>query len=800
MIAESKKRPRVVRSERLEHYRNGTVNDTLLEEAIADIKKSGLDFDLLKKHEIKIFNGTEEELFSRLGFTRIGNQSLLDDTIRLIEFPYFKEGVLSDYNVYKTVPTLEGSDGKSCKYIMPKGKEPIPYILPEVWLIKDKVTKPLWITEGCKKALKLFQHGRFPISITGVWNFKTSEWEDFNWKRRTVYLGFDSDYQTNPNVRMALYELAFKLYSKGAILKIATWSKAEGKGIDDYLSTQENPEKSLDIIETESSALMDFILPDHHKEVVRALTLIKLSGSNEESTYNQVSEKLKITVDLLKKDVNSHEKGFNSTNLKYSDKRIIPETEFPFEIFPNELNGFIHKLAESCQVPPILSACCTLPIIGSAIGNALRISPRYDWSEPPFIWLITVALSGDGKSPVINKLMEPINKLQQDAYKKYKDELRKYEKDMRMAKKNKDIDMPEEPKLRQYHVTDFTTEVLVDIFHDDPHGILIYRDELSGLFLGMNQYKGGKGNDKQQFLELYNCKSMKVDRKNKVTCAEHSGASIIGGVQPRVMVDLFQENSFNDGLVPRFLTIHVDSMCKEFSRKSITNEDLKYWSQLINWCYGLQNHGSGNNSIQAITLELDNDAQDVFADFFNSYNKLKRFLSPKAKVFIPKFITYCLRLTGVLHAMQTYPDIDKFNRHISVDTITDAIKLTKFFAGQMVKCLELYQKKSPELDEYQKKLVEKLQKLQITVSKGRIKLELIVEEFNNDMPETLQHTPEKIQSLLVGLGLKTKKCTGNFSYLIWEQEKMAKLFSMIPITSVTSVTPNFLEVPKEANN
>ncbi len=65
------------------------------------------------------------------------------------------------------------------------------------------------------------------------------------------------------------------------------------------------------------------------------------------------------------------------------------------------------------------------------------------------------------------------------------------------------------------------------------------------------------------------------------------------------------------------------------------------------------------------------------------------------------------------------------------------------------------------------------------------------------MPETLKQTPEKIQSLLIGLGLKTEKGTSNLSYLIWEHEKLLKLFSMIPITSVTTVTPNSLEVPKE---
>jgi len=311
----------------LEYFRNGTVKGDIFDHAISDIEKSGIDFDLLKKHQIKIFNGTKNELVSRLGFTKIGNHDLLNGIRKLMEFPYYDKGTLSDYYVYKTVPTLEDSSGKKLKYLMPKGKEAIPYILPMVWEVKDKVTKPLWITEGCKKALKLSQHSRFPISITGVWNFKTSEWDLFKWKGRTVYLGFDSDYQTNPYVRMALYELAFKLHFKGAFVKIATWSRAEGKGIDDFLFVQTNPEKSLDDIEEDATRLMEFILPEHHKEIARALMHTKLSGTIEESSYNEISEKLKTTSEQLRNDINNYKKEFNPT--------------YPY--FINNENGCLYK-------------------------------------------------------------------------------------------------------------------------------------------------------------------------------------------------------------------------------------------------------------------------------------------------------------------------------------------------------------------------------------------------------------------------------------------------------------------------
>lgn len=541
------------------------------------------------------------------------------------------------------------------------------------------------------------------------------------------------------------------------------------------------------------SSVSDKYNPDDcDKQYDSCLNGNKPEGKITIATFFDYAIKADIRIDKI---VENASVTFSEEALIHQDSDLIPETPFPLEIFPGKLSAFIHRLAESLHVPVNLSACCTLPIIGSAVGNTLRISPKPGWSEPPFIWLVPIAFSGDGKSPVINKLMEPLNKLQLDAYEKYSEELTIYEKALRRARKEQDIDVPDKPKLKHYKVTDFTTEVLVDIFHDDPHGILIYRDELSGLFLGLNQYKGGKGNDRQQLLELFNCAPMKVDRKNKVTCTARSGASIIGGLQPRVMLEIFREASFDDGLAPRFLFVHINTMRKRFSRTSITDADFECWRQLLNWCYGLQGYYGGSQ--QPAILQLNSDALDVFESFYNSYEDLTPFLSPKAKVFIPKLITYSLRLAGVLHSIQAYPYIDKFNKPVSAETITNAIKLTQFFAGQMVKGLKLYEKKAPEFDEHQKRLVDKLRKLQFTVSHGKIKLEHIVTEFNNNIPKALQHTPESMTKLLITLGLKTKKSTSNRSYLLWEQEKLVKIFSRIPVTTVPTVTQRSVEPVKQ---
>lgn len=180
----------------LEYFANGICQDGLFKLAVDTFKSSGIDFSLLERYKIRIFNEKRDVLKDRLGFTSFNGHELLQ-TCRLIEFPFFnEEGEIGHYFAYKPIPSIEGR-----KYLQPKNKPAIPYIIPEVWRVKNKPNKPIWFTEGIKKALSLFQHDRIPISLSGVWNFKESEKsnsspylfeeiESFVWNGRTVFFRF----------------------------------------------------------------------------------------------------------------------------------------------------------------------------------------------------------------------------------------------------------------------------------------------------------------------------------------------------------------------------------------------------------------------------------------------------------------------------------------------------------------------------------------------------------------------------------------------------------------------------------
>lgn len=471
-----------------------------------------------------------------------------------------------------------------------------------------------------------------------------------------------------------------------------------------------------------------------------------------------------------------------------TDHDLIPAYSFPFNAFPQKLQVLIKKISDALHVEPEIIASAILTITSGAIGNTIRISPKQGYEVSLFIWLIVIALSGYGKSPVIQILLKHIKHLQAKSYQAYQEGLKEYERQLKRAKQEPDTENPEKPKLRHHLVSDCTVEALGNVFENDSRGVIVYQDEIAGMILGLDQYKG-KGNDRQHYLELFNCDSWKIDRKSGVKFIHNTGASIIGGIQPKVIPAIFKTDSFDDGFLPRFLLLNAESRQLRFSRQQITENDLLYWNGLLDKCYDIPLIHDDNGFVKPKVLILSSDALDLWEQFYNEYGSKMPFLSERAKVFIPKLAAYySLKFAGVLHIIKAFDKGISINSLIDADTIQDAINLTHYFAGQAMRALRHYEGET--LTEYQKRLINALYGLQGEVTGGKLPLSRIVETFNEGLPEAVKHTPHKISAMLKEVELTTEKSSHNLSCLQWEAEKIQRLFSKTNVTNVTKVTLN----------
>ena len=480
------------------------------------------------------------------------------------------------------------------------------------------------------------------------------------------------------------------------------------------------------------------------------------------------------------------------------DERLISAYPFPFDIFHQKIQKIIKRLSNALHVEPELIASTMLTIISGVVGNTIKISPKNGYEVPPFIWLIIIAESGYGKSPVINILLEHIKQLQAKEYQDYQSKLKIYETQLRKAKQEVDTEIPERPRLRHKYVSDYTVEALATVFEDDGRGVTIYQDEIAGLILGLNQYKS-KGNDQQHYLELYNCKPWKIDRKIGVKFIPNTGASIIGGIQPKVMPRVFNTDLFDNGFIPRFLVLNAENRPLKFNRETITDDAISYWTTLLNWCYEIPLVYTNEGFVKPKVLILSSKALDVWEQFYNDYGLKMPFLSERARVFIPKLTAYySLKFAGVLHIIEAFDKGASIGSLIVDETIQHAIELTHYFAGQVIKTLRLYEKPEDTLNEFQRRLIQVLYTLRGEVEGGRLALSGIVDVFNENLPEAIKHKPEGVRVLLRRLGLTTKKGAYNLSFLQWESEKMQKLFSKTTVTTVTTV--NYITQKREDSN
>lgn len=150
-----------------------------------------------------------------------------------------------------------------------------PPFAPWAQIVAD-VGTALIITEGELKAACATKHGFPTIGLGGVWCFQSKksgtplleQLESIQWKGRTVYIVFDSDAVTNPDVLAAERRLAQRLLERGAEVYIGrlTQGYRDGDvskvGVDDFIVLNGAEQFQTQVIDTafefeQSSVLHD---------------------------------------------------------------------------------------------------------------------------------------------------------------------------------------------------------------------------------------------------------------------------------------------------------------------------------------------------------------------------------------------------------------------------------------------------------------------------------------------------------------------------------------------------------------
>jgi hypothetical protein len=258
-------------------------------------------------------------------------------------------------------------------------------------------------------------------------------------------------------------------------------------------------------------------------------------------------------------------------------------------LLPPVLADWVCDIAERTQCPVDFVAIGAITAVATVVGRKVGIRPKRqdDWTVVPNLWGMIVGPPGVQKTPALVEAMRPLRRLVHEAEVTYQKELGKYQatvtelevrRDVLKARLRtavkRDIDTEsiksellamsadEPPRERRYLTHDTTIEKLGELLNENPNGLLVYRDELSGFLVSMDR-QGHEG-DRSFYNEAWNgAGPFDYDRIGRGTLhIKAACVSVLGSIQPGPLGAYLQEafaGAGADGFIQRFqLAVYPD--------------------------------------------------------------------------------------------------------------------------------------------------------------------------------------------------------------------------------------------------
>jgi hypothetical protein len=352
------------------------------------------------------------------------------------------------------------------------------------------------------------------------------------------------------------------------------------------------------------------------------------------------------------------------------------------KILPANLATPLLKLAGWLNLKPetyLTTLLTTVSILHKA-GTIVVLNKEWDFEVSPNLLATIIAPSSQKKSPVLKAICKkPLGILQREAHEEYKSQMRAYGEELREWEATKPEDRgepPVKPERKIYFFTKTTGEGLTYQAARCPEqGILCLSDELAGMLGAQNQYRGGKGSDKQDWLTYYDGMGDTTLRAEGIKAeSDFVLLGIIGGIQPKIMQKLLDDCSDSDGGWARFLFVNQPNAASQMSVDGGSYDLTDLLADLYRQI----------DALPATTYRLSPEA---FRLFCKAYNRLEeKRVSERLEgmqAVWGKSEGRIGKLAVNLHVIHALMKGQTPSQEIPVEFIQAAITLTKYYAQQV---------------------------------------------------------------------------------------------------------------------
>ncbi len=328
---------------------------------------------------------------------------------------------------------------------------------------------------------------------------------------------------------------------------------------------------------------------------------------------------------------------------------------FPVGVLPDLFQDYVSTVSESACVDVATPALSVLVTAAAAIGNTRQFELKPGWVEPPILWGVVIAMSGDGKSPAFDGSVEPIKKRQKEAFRDHQEKLAAF----REANKGKKKTSDPPPIPDRYWTGDATLEALLNRLQHAPRGLLVFRDELVGWLCGFDKYRHGRGSDVGEWLSIWRGKEVIYDRQakdNQITHVKRCQVCVLGSIQPDTLRDALTHEYFTNGLAARLVVCMPPRKQRFWSDDGIPHEIKDLYENAVSRLLAIQPGSNRDYEPYPVTLTMTPEAHAMWVDFFNRHAARHAEATSHEAIVLAKSDIYAARLALIIQMMHDVMD------------------------------------------------------------------------------------------------------------------------------------------------
>ena len=362
---------------------------------------------------------------------------------------------------------------------------------------------------------------------------------------------------------------------------------------------------------------------------------------------------------------------------------------FPVDALPEPYRSLVVQGAESIGCDPSLIALPLLATTAGAIGNARRIKLKGGWTEPAILWAVTVAASGDRKSPAFDLGNDGLSQIEDRAWAEYVAAKEEYKRDLQQWKDaGKEGQKPEPPTPSRTIVREISIEQLAPILSENPKGLVLARDELAAWAGGFDKYRGGKGEESAHWLEMHRAGKVTVDRKTgdrKKVHVPRAAVSITGTIQPGTLGRVLGQQHFENGLAARLLLAWPPRQLRQWNEAEVDEEQLKPVRRVFERLTTLPMGADGFGNPIPIDLMLTPEGKRRWITFYNEHaDEMHTLVDERLAAAWSKLEGATARFALVVHCVRTAAQDATLRDAAVVDmeSVEAAIQLVSWFKNE----------------------------------------------------------------------------------------------------------------------